>query len=54
MIVRECEKIKIVCEKQFGWKFKHAINLLVSTVNGKLNKEYCTDGCFIDRRSYFI
>ena len=57
MIVRECEKMKIVCEKQFGFKFKHstvhAINLLVSNGNWNLTKGYCTGACLIDFEKAF-
>lgn len=57
MLLNNCQKLKIVCEKQFGFKFKHstvhAINLLVSNVNWNLNKKYCTGACLIDFEKAF-
>ena len=57
MIVKECEKMKIICEKQFGFKFRHstvnAINLLVSNVNWNLNKGYCSGAFLTDFEKAF-
>lgn len=54
---QNCERLNLVSERQFGFKYKHstinAINVLVSDINWNWNRRLCTGACSVDMEKAF-
>lgn len=57
IIVKHCQEKNVICERQFGFKYRHstihAIHLLVSHIHWNWNKKLCTGACLIDFEKAF-
>ncbi|XP_075157734.1 uncharacterized protein LOC142231001 [Haematobia irritans] len=57
LIQKNCQKLNLICEKQFGFKHRHstihAINLLVSNIQWNWNQKMYTGACLIDYEKAF-